>query len=638
MASKRRQAIARQLASLFPETIINRLTADRSFRKRNGLRQVATMTFQGSDAVFSRETVIDAVRRVFKAGAEPQMIKDRSGAEWTIAWDDVAGCPVKKKDDVEIPLAMLWPHASDDETRRSFMEQTFDQNRAVGADFDAWREYLTRSPLDAEDFDTFQSDLHSTPVQVALGVRSGLSKGSSNTADLTPDGSRYYERLVGPWFGSETLSVFAAGPAKLHVASLIDWSADKGLVHALLSGAHSSLIPELPDGYDLSILERILTWLAQRGDRISQVTAFELGLRHLKARPSFIDSLVSIAEQIRDDDPEDQNGRLLLLANLFIFVDGSVAHMGHLRNVPPFWRRLATIAQASLIEREFVSLGIAPRDSTAWMKSGRGAPFYLQSSIDGQREPRWIPDFATPAQWKSELISRLILAAERNAEAIDGTAFEGLIRGTEAGSIRSQLKFPYSYLPGPLEGGLDSLMDAPEEIVQVIRESVEVATTDPNAFNALVNSCLVFRTPAELAQQAAEAIKKAKYRVRDNTETGKNFGMLSGLALVAASTRSVELAEEVRILTRVALRRTGSELNPLDSFRIAMVAANAFEDAGAWRKFLGEWVTELAFRDLTREEALRLHESVQVLCDLEPAMWATLSRAEAALGSYINAA
>lgn len=638
MASSRRQEIARQLALLFPDTIINRLTADRGFRQRNGLRRVATITFLGSDAAFSRETVIDAVRHVFKADFEPQKIKDRSGAEWMIAWDDAADCPVMKRDDVEITLAMLWPVASDDETRRRLMEQTFDQNRAVGADFDSWREYLTKSPLETDDIDALQSDLHSTPEQVALGVRSGLSQGSSSPTDLTPDGSHYYERLVGPLSGSETLSAFAAGPARLHVASLIEWSSEKGLLQALLSGAHSSLIPELPDSFNLSILERILTWLAERGDRISQIAAFELGLHHLQAQPSLIDSLVSIAEQIRDDDPEDQNGRLLLLANLFIFVDGSVAHMGYLRNLPPFWRRLATIAQASLIEREFVALGVAPRDSTAWMKSGRGAPFYLQCSIDGRREPRWIPDFATPAQWKNELISRLILAVERAAEAVGGTTLEALIRDTDAGSIRSQLRFPHSFLPGPLEGGLDSLMDAPDEMAQVIRESVEVATTDPNAFNALVNSCLVFRTPAELAQQAAEAIKKAKYRVRDNTGTGQNFPMLSGLALAAASTRSVDLAEEVRILTRVALRRTGSELNPLDSFRIAMVAANAFEDMEAWRKFLGEWLTELAFSDLTKEEALQLHESVQVLCDLEPALWATLSRAEAALGSYVNAA
>lgn len=638
MASNRRQAIVLQLASLFPDTIINRLLADRRFRNRNGLRKSATLTFQGSDAAFSRETVFDAVRRAFKAGSEPQIIKERSGAEWTIVWDEVAGCPVMKKDDVEISLVKLWPLASDDETRRNLMDLTFDQFRAVGADFDVWREYLTRSPLDAEDFDALQSDLHNTPAQVALSVRSGLSQGSSSPTDLTPSDSRYYERLVGPLLGSETLSDFAAGPARLHVTSLIEWSADKGLVHALLSGAHSSLIPELPSGFDLSILERILIWLSQHGDRISQVAAFELGLRHLKARPSFIDSLVSIAEQIRDDDPDDHNGRLLLLANLFIFVDGSVAQMGHLRNVPPFWRRLATIAQASLIEREFVALGVAPRDSTDWIKSGKETPFYLQSSIDGQREPRWIPDFATPAQWKNELIGRLILAAESNAKAMEGTALEGLIRGTEAGSIRSQMKFPYSYLPGPLEGGLDSTTSAPKEIVQFIREDIEVTTTDRNGFNALVNSCLVFRIPAELAQQAAEVIKKAKYRVRDNTETEQNFAMLRGLALVAASTRSAELAEELRILTRVALRRTGSELKPLHSFEIAMVAANAFKDMGAWRKFLGEWLTELAFGDLTREEAFQFHGSVQILCDLEPALWATLSRAEAALGSYINAA
>ncbi len=148
MASRRRQAIARQLASLFPDTIINRLTADRGFRQRNGLRQVATIAFQGIDAVFSREDVVDSASRVFKAGSEPETIKDNSGGEWAMAWDDAVGCPVVKKDDAVISLAMLWPVASDDETRRGIMEQTFSENRAVGADFDAWRDYLSRSAID----------------------------------------------------------------------------------------------------------------------------------------------------------------------------------------------------------------------------------------------------------------------------------------------------------------------------------------------------------------------------------------------------------------------------------------------------------------------------------------------------------
>lgn len=638
MAINRRRQIALELATLFPSTIVDRLSADREFRERTGLRHTANISFQGSDAGFSRERLFAAVAPVFKAGAEPTTVTDINGAAWSIQWDDTAHAPMMKKDEVELPLGMLWPAAIDDETRRTVMERSFARIRAIGADFDAWRAYLATSPLDAEEFDNLRTDLHNTPTQIAAGIRSGLTRGSISATDLTPGSVYYYERLVGPRAGAETISAFEAGPFKQHVKSLIDWDAQRGLEQAMLSGSHSSLVPELPDGYDLALLERVLAWLAERGDRISQVTAFELGLRHLQARPSLIDSLISIAGQIRDDDPEDPNGRLVLLSNLFIFVDGSIVHMGHVRNVPPFWRRLASMAQASLIEREFVAHDVAPQESTEWMHTDSTTPFYLQNSIDGQREPRWVPDFATPAQWKNELLSRLILAAERDASAIAGTALEELTRSTKSGSIRSQLIFPFSYLPGPLEGGVEALTDPPADMAQAIRESVEVATTDATAFNALVNSCLVFKTPVELAQQAAEAIKKAKYRVRDNTETGQNFVMLSGLSLVAATTRSVELAEEVRILTRVALRRTGSDLNPLHSLRIALIAANAFADVVLWRNFLGEWVTEIAFSDLTKAQAFQLHESVQNLCELDPALWATLSKAEAALSSYINAA
>jgi len=478
--------------------------------------------------------------------------------------------------------------------------------------------------------------MEKTPTQNVFGIRSGLSNGSSHPDTLVPRGLAYYERLVGSAKDADTVTAFAAGPAKAHVAELLQWNAGAGLKQALLLGSQASLVPSLPDGLDRAVLERVVNWAAAYGDRISQLSAFELGLRHLPEYPALAVDLVSIAEQIRDDDPDDPEGRLLLLSNLFVFVDAGVAHGGDLRDVPPYWRRLASLAQASVIEREFILAGLRAGDTESWVRSGRGTPFYLQNSIDGRKEPRWLPDFANPHQWKRELVSRIIGAAERNPAAIDGTPLEPILKSREKGSLVDQFEFPFSYLPGPLEGGLDLMVDAPAEIQEAVGESLSVSPLEQTAFNALVNTCLVFRTPVELAQQAAEVIKNAKYRIRENVESGQHFAMLSGLATVAAVTRSRDLAREVRVLTRIALLRGDDNINPVQSFRICLIAANGFEDIREWRAFLGEWVTELAFGDLEKAQALNLHGMIEALCALEPALWATLSRAEAALSSFIS--
>lgn len=636
MTIEERKAVVRELLGYFPNTIIDRLTLDRAFRGRNDLRTVATMRFAGVDVSFPRNELMRAVSRVFRAGSAPENVTDDTGGVWQLAFDAEAGEPFLTKGDQRVALGRLWYVAADDTTRRSMLEQTFSENRAEGADLDGWRTLLTEGPIDLEDIEAFYEDVARTPTQVVLGIRTGMAEGSSTQDSLTPKGLHYYERLIGAHGTAATLTSFSEGPARDHVTSLLAWNAEEGLRQALLSGSQSSLTPALPDGFDFNLLQRVIGWVAARGDRISQTSAFELGVRYLRDRPELMPSLISIAAQIRDDDPEDENGRLLLLSNLFIFVDGSLAHLGYLRNVPPYWRRIAAIAQASMIEREYVRGGISPASSTKWMTGGRGTPFYLQNSIDGRLEPRWLPDFATPYQWKQELAGRLVGTAALHSDVIEGTSLAPLVLSDGAGSLRAQLEFPFAYLPGPVEGGLDRMVEAPPEFEALVRESVSVDVTDPEAFNALVNTCLVFRTPRELAQKAAEAIKAAKYRIRDNARTGQNFGMLSGLAMVSAVTRSQDLAREIRVLNRVVLRRTNSDLDIIQSLRIGMIAANAFADLNEWRKFVGDWVTELSFSDLDRATASQLHGLVEVLCDLEPALWATLSKADAALTSYIK--
>ncbi|HEV2515419.1 MAG TPA: hypothetical protein VGV07_09240 [Devosia sp.] len=636
MTIEERKAIVRELLGYFPDTVIDRLTLDRAFRNRNDLRTVATMSFAGVDVSFPRNELMRAVGRVFHEGSAPENVTDNTGGVWQLAFDAEAGEPVMTKGDQRVPLGRLWYVAVDDTTRRSMLERTFSENRAEGADLDRWRTLLTEGPIDLEDIEAFHEDVARTPTQVVLDIRTGMAEGSSTQESLTPRGLHYYERLIGAHGAATTLTSFSEGPARDHVTSLLTWNAEEGLRQALLSGSQSSLTPALPDDFDLNLLQRVIAWAAARGDRISQTSAFELGIRYLRDRPELMPSLVSIATQIRDDDPADENGRLLLLSNLFIFVDGSLAHLGYLRSVPPYWRRIAAIAQASMIEREYVRGGISPATSTRWMNGGRGTPFYLQNSIDGRLEPRWLPDFATPHQWKQELAGRLVAAAALHSDAIDGTPLAPLVLSDGEGSLRAAFEFPFAYLPGPVEGGLDRMIEAPPEFEALVRESVSVDATSPEAFNALVNTCLVFRTPPELAQKAAEAIKAAKYRIRDNAGTGQNFAILSGLAMVAAVTRSQDLAREVRVLNRVALRRVNSDLDIIQSFRIGMIASNAFADLNEWRGFAGEWVTELAFSDMDRATALQLHGLVEVLCDLEPALWATLSRADAALSSYIN--
>src|SRR5207249_2285328 len=134
-------------------------------------------------------------------------------------------------------------------------------------------------------------------------------------------------------------------------------------------------------------------WLHKKGDRISQIGAIEIGLSILDKRPKIEPYVQGVIEQIRDDCADDDRGRFHLLSALIVLVEGELSRTKILRKKPPFWRRLASIAQASLIERCVIGSHVDMAEFTRWAVQARGQLFYLQTMSDLRREPRWHPDY-----------------------------------------------------------------------------------------------------------------------------------------------------------------------------------------------------------------------------------------------------
>jgi hypothetical protein len=338
------------------------------------------------------------------------------------------------------------------------------------------------------------------------------------------------------------------------------------------------------------------------------------------------------------DDPDDTEGRPTLLCSLIVMVEGELARTGIARRQPPFWRRLAAIAHASVIEREIIAINISRSAFNEWAMQSCGRLYYLQSFVDLRSEPRWLPDFVLPGQLKAECIGRIVGAAHSNSEKIQTAELKTLLLGQESGGVQSHLRLPFAFLPGPLEGGIESIAVMPNDIESELRKKLDAEELTPQSFVPLVNSALIYRIGPQLAQLAAQVLRRAKHQLRQVRAQNETFSLLSGLATVAAVTRSSELAEEVRILVRVIRRRPGIDITLDDAIRIAMIAAAGYSDRDKWCKCLGEWLTELAFEDMTREQAVFFRQHLDILCQLEPNLWETCARAEAACAAFVASA
>jgi hypothetical protein len=301
-----------------------------------------------------------------------------------------------------------------------------------------------------------------------------------------------------------------------------------------------------------------------------------------------------------------------------------------LRDRPPFWRRLASIAQASLIECHLaqVPLEIEEFSRSALGRAGRN--FYMQTMVDLRREPRWLPDGIAAKQLKAEFLGRISAAAKANEQKIRSNELRALVLGDGTDGIQQLLTFPYYCFPGPLEGAIESQVEIPPEFKKGVEADLSSETLKVSSFASLVNSILIFRIGPELVSLTSKALQRVKYQLREDGPQDQSFALLAGLSIVASVTRSAELADQVRILTRVLRRRNKVTISGQDALRICMVAAACHEKLEAWCRFVGDWLTEISFEPMEQKSAERLAVDIEMLCQIQPSLWRTCGKAHAA--------
>src|SRR5436853_285742 len=419
-----------------------------------------------------------------------------------------------------------------------------------------------------------------------------------------------------------------------HIRELISWNPYYGFLYSLLLSSHSSISAEsLAEQMEEEKLIKAYEWLQSAGDRISQIGAIEIGLSILDKRPILEPFLQRIIEQIREDNPDDDQSQFNLLSSLTMLVDGERSRKRVVPTKPPFWRRLGSIAQASLIQRCVIDSHIDIATFSSWAAGVRVRHFYLQTLSDLRLEPRWLPDYASGSQLKAEFIGRIMNAARRNDPRIQSKVLRETLFGEGPAAITWYLRSLHPYLPGPLEGDLEASGELPAELLKAIEEQFGAEVLHTESFTALVNSSLIFRIGSQQAQLAAKALRTVKHQVRQDTHKGQLFSLLMGLASVAAVTRNGELAAELQFLTRRYRHESSMDIFADKALTIGLIAAAAHRELDDWCRFVGEWVTELAFQSLQGDEMARLHSCVQLLWQIEPELGRTFGRDEAALSS-----
>lgn len=632
-----RAEIAGAALKCVPPLIRTSLLDDQSFREHYGFRTEAMIAFGSSGFSVQRSTLLNAIRTVLaeKASAE---LNDAENRTWNLLIDACeSGFPnlVLSSDQQRLVLNDFFVLSEDAYARiRSLEKFASDVNLPI-SDQKKWRKILEDRALEDDEVDDFHSDIRNTPAYVERTIRSEITAGKSSVSSLVPNSRRYYERLVGVYNGSDSIRDYAVTSGREILEQLTEWRPYEGFFFCLLLSSHLALTAEIKvDHLNQKDLERAFEYLEKYGDTLSKLGAFEVGLRILPDRPEVEPFLLRLVHGIRDDDVKSETSEINLFSALFVLVDGELARTRLLAKEPPFYRRLASLAQAALIHRQIVQCGIDYDHFSKWALSNRGEHFYMQSLADMRNEPRWNPDLATALQMQADFFGRIMISGKNFQTNLGEGELRETILGEGEQSLIKLCEFPRPYFPGPLEGTDDNPNVLPDDLARIIEEQLNSDEVRAVSFIALVNSAIIFRITSGHAELVTKALRLCNYTLANLESRSQLIAILNGLATVAAITRNPALADELRILVRRYRRDSEYGFSIEESIRICLVASAGREDLIEWRQFAGEWLTELAFGELEGNEGEVLHSYLSALIHSVPELWVSCARADAALQAW----
>lgn len=632
--------MANTALNLFPPLIRDDLLGDPDFLDNFGLETKAIISLGDYGFSVENSKFFNSVRSVLESGNEVEM-KDASDSTWHLRLEfEEEGLPKLtissgKKTLCILHFGVLSPDASQ---RIHSLEKSASMLNLPHDNQNKWRSILKERPLDNAEISTFINDLHDTPVNKELSIHGDMQTQQLKISKFVPNSAPYFQRLIGIYDDSPSIMEYAKGSGRKFLQELFDWKAYEGTLFALLLSSHPALTAEMSIIFkDNEKLPEVYEFLLKYGDPLSRIGAIEFGLPLLNERPEIKPSLLKLIQEICSDEAGKIEKEFKLFSALFILIDGELTRIRLMADKPPFYRRLASLAQAALFHRQMAQYPIDCHRFFDQAHLDRGVNYYMQSFSDMRTEPRWQPDFGLPDTMKNGFLGRLLNAIDLFKENFDDEEIfhkvkEKIIQNT----LKSNKLFDFFY-PGPLEGNLEFSNPLPDELKDKIEELFHKKDEiTPSTLFILINSAIFFKIKPGQAEKATITLKFLNHRLPKLKDKSHIFNILYGLAMVAAVSRSPDLSEELKILARRYRRDAQFGISTEEEIRISLVASAALEGIVEWRQFLGEWLTELAFGDLNTEEANVFHLLLIALLHSVPELWITCSRAEAALKSIVS--
>jgi hypothetical protein len=613
---------------LFPESIRQAIIAEHSFMSRFGLPVSTTVTFFPDGNKFVAEDLYDCAQSVFDGTKHVELKEADTDAVWVAdGYDPEQATFLLTNGKSEISIDGYWPLQADPDKRlRSFenLASKFQLPRSV---VEHWSARVKASKLSCPELVLLEQDVERSFVAVASRIRREIENGSSNLQTLVPSDPVFWRLAYPTTTDAPALAEFIEREVKPRIVAGTKAYGVKFYPEALRLCIHSSVAKvignESLSGDDFA---KLADHVEQSGSMFSKLGFVEAILARDDVSISMQERIAAIIDFFLN---EPEEGRFELLSNLFFFVSGRLSLSSGFDGSPVFARRLVEFSHASFLEEILISERVDATTAAFELAQRVARRAFVVGHLDAHSEARWMPEFATPHQLKAEFISRLSNAITTKKNSLKGTPLERYFEDGSDTVLSDKLRFPYSFLPGPLEGGAEQPASLPDDWKTLIESELKKDPPGVGGFNGLVNGGAVFKLPAEIVSLSVAALRRIDLAT-DNEESFSVGAFVGGLARVAAVVRNEQLAEEIWQLTGRVLRRKPEALECEALFSLPTTLSAVYEGERRDNKLV-EMIDFLSHCRLTNEQSSHLGACLEEFLDLRPELWPRLGKACALL-------
>ena len=463
-----------------------------------------------------------------------------------------------------------------------------------------WLEVLRERPLNDSEFGRVIDELQHIGERELARISAAVARGSFDASDLIPDSLSYYESLIGRISITDPVETYVVKILIPHLTSIIYADTAWGLCCIRGASISAKIDTEVIIGSITNddLFEAIKS-PGSDSTPFSILVTFQISQSRAASDARFdglaneaLGKLIQHASPNGGEHVQDELFPALMRLTL-----NTISLNEEIALAPPYWRRLAAFAHATMLLATINFHNLDTPKLTAWCDALQSLDTAAVGILDLTRSPLWRSDLQTATDL---YVAALIRALRWNSTVKDHTNGLSAAQMEQVKGLYPQLRLAFG-LPDLLSN--ERPRDSGNLIETVGKELLQGFTGDGTAgvilnslqtWNALTYSSRIFAFSDELLVQI-RAIAKGVH-LDGSLISDEQFALLSCAAEIAAIQSDEELAG---ILANCVLSAAERIVHPLNSAKCAAVLVMASGAAPDWHGSLS-WAADrlvaLAYR------------------------------------------